>query len=86
MRKREKSMDMDMKVKKYLINLSKYHGNVTEETRYLFTVIQSLQKISKDRRIKEIKVLKEVLKLRDLPYADNNFLMKQLEEMHTCEK
>lgn len=79
-------MCMNMKVKKYLSNLSKYHGNVTEETRYLFTVIQSLPKMSKDRRIKEIKVLKEVLKLRDLPYADNNFLMKQLEEMHKCEK
>lgn len=30
-------MCMNMKVKKYLSNLSKYHGNVTEETRYLFT-------------------------------------------------
>ena len=86
MRKREKSMCMNMKVKKYLSNLSKYHGNVTEETRYLFTVIQSLQKMGKDRRVKEIKALKEVLKLRDLPYADNNFLLKQLEEMHKCEK
>ena len=77
---------MNRKVKKYLSNLSKYQGNVTEETRYLFTVIQSLQQMGKDRRVKEIKVLKEVLKLRDLPYADNNFLMKQLEEMHKCEK
>lgn len=77
---------MDIEVKNYLTKLSKYNGNVTEETKYLFVVIQSLQRMGKEQRIKEIEVLKEVLKIRDLPYADYTFLLKQLEEMYECEK
>lgn len=70
-----------MDLKSYLDNLSKYHGDITEETRYLFIQIQGLKSLNKKDKEKEIKVLKEVLSVRGFPYAETRFLMQQLEEV-----
>lgn len=68
-------------VKEYMLKLSCYQGDVTMETKYLFTQIQSLTRLNKEEKEKERAVLLEVLKSRALPYAENKFLTEQLEDI-----